>query len=59
MTLHSPFIGIGSVGDEAIRRGRRFVGTELKPEYFQLAVRNLKRAEKNKATGDLFQGEVA
>jgi len=59
MTLYSPFMGIGSEGYGSIRHGRCFVGTELKPEYFQLAVRNLKRAEKNKATGDLFQGEVA
>ncbi|WP_306884953.1 DNA-methyltransferase [Amorphus orientalis] len=58
-TVYSPFMGIGSEGFEAIRHGRRFVGTELKPEYFRIAVRNLKRAEKNKATGDLFQGEVA
>tara|TARA_R110002020_G_scaffold266483_33_gene481502 strand:- start:17673 stop:18575 length:903 start_codon:yes stop_codon:yes gene_type:complete len=58
-TVYSPFMGIGSEGYEAIRHGRRFVGTELKPEYFRLAVRNLKRAEKNKATGNLFQGEVA
>jgi hypothetical protein len=55
-TVYSPFMGIGSEGYESIRHGRRFVGTELKPEYFRLAVRNLKRAEKNTATGDLFEG---
>ena len=41
----SPFAGIGSEGYEAIRRGRRFHGIELKPEYFDAAVKNLKRAE--------------
>lgn len=41
----SPFAGIGSEGYEAIRRGRRFIGVELKPEYYQTALKNLKRAE--------------
>ncbi|WP_309086415.1 DNA methyltransferase, partial [Chelativorans sp.] len=58
-TVYSPFMGIGSEGYESVRHGRRFIGTELKPEYFQLAVRNLQRAEKNKATGDLFEGAAA
>jgi DNA modification methylase len=57
--VYSPFLGIGSEGYESVRHGRRFVGTELKPEYFQLAIRNLQRAEKNKATGDLFKGVAA
>lgn len=58
-TVYSPFMGIGSEGYESVRHGRRFIGTELKSEYFRMAVRNLQRAEKNKATGDLFEGAVA
>ena len=46
----SPFAGIGSEGYEAVRLGRRFVGVELKQEYAEAAVRNLKRMEKNLAT---------
>jgi DNA modification methylase len=41
----SPFAGIGSEGYESLRRGRRFHGMELKPEYFDAAVKNLRRAE--------------
>lgn len=41
----SPFAGIGSEGYQAIRNGRRFVGIELKPEYADVAIRNLRRAE--------------
>jgi len=41
----SPFAGIGSEGYEAIKRGRRFLGIELKPEYFEAAEKNLRRAE--------------
>lgn len=40
-TVFSPFMGIGSEGYEAIRLGRKFVGIELKPNYFNLAVKNL------------------
>ncbi len=41
----SPFAGIGSEGYEAIRCGRRFLGIELKPSYFEQAVKNLRHAE--------------
>lgn len=41
----SPFAGIGSEGYVAVSKGRRFVGIELKPSYFQCAVKNLHRAE--------------
>lgn len=44
-TVFSPFAGIGSEGYEAILCGRKFVGIELKSEYFDCAVKNLKRAE--------------
>lgn len=41
----SPFAGIGSEGHQAIMRGRKFVGCELKPSYWASAVENLRRAE--------------
>lgn len=44
-TVLSPFAGIGSEGYEAIKWGRRFVGFELKPLYWQVACKNLARAE--------------
>lgn len=40
-----PFAGIGSVGHEALLRGRRFVGVELKASWFQIATKNLKAAQ--------------
>lgn len=42
--VFSPFTGIGSEGYESVKLGRRFYGTELKPEYFGVAKRNLKKA---------------
>lgn len=51
--VFSPFAGIGSEGYEAIKHGRKFVGIELKPEYWEWACRNLQEAES--LTGnDLF-----
>lgn len=43
-TVFSPFAGIGSEGYGALRAGRRFVGIELKPEYYRWAIRNLEGA---------------
>lgn len=42
----SPFAGIGSEGVGSLRRGRKFVGVELKPEYFSFACRNLGQQER-------------
>lgn len=41
----SPFAGIGSEGVIALRNGRRFIGIELKPAYWNVAVENLRAAE--------------
>lgn len=41
----SPFAGIGSEGYVAVKAGRRFVGIELKPSYWQTACANLTEAE--------------
>lgn len=40
-TVFSPFAGIGSEGFVTLRLDRRFVGVELKPEYFKTARENL------------------
>ena len=42
--VFSPFTGIGSVGFESLRLGRRFYGCELKQEYHEAACRNLAKA---------------
>jgi DNA modification methylase len=43
--VFSPFAGIGSEGYVALQEGRKFVGIELKREYYDWAVKNLKAAE--------------
>lgn len=41
----SPFAGIGSEGVGALQLGRRFIGVELKPSYYRVALDNLRGAE--------------
>jgi len=54
----SPFAGIGSEGYVAVQHGRRFVGIELKPSYWQAAVRNLRTAEAEAHSQTLFSEVV-
>ena len=42
--VYSPFAGIGSEGWGALRLGRKFVGSELKRSYYELACANLNNA---------------
>jgi len=44
--VFSPFTGIGSEGYVALKMRRRFIGTELKPSYFDLACKNIEDAQK-------------
>jgi hypothetical protein len=44
--VFSPFTGIGSEGYTAVKMGRRFIGTELKPSYYQLACENISDVQK-------------
>lgn len=50
----SPFTGIGSEGFTAVKMGRKFIGAELKPSYFQQAVANIRAAERDGAGMTLF-----
>lgn len=43
--IFSPFNGVGSEGVVSIQKGRKYIGAELKTEYFKLATENLIAAE--------------
>lgn len=45
--VFSPFTGIGSEGYSALKCGRKFIGTELKPEYYRQAIKNINEAASN------------
>lgn len=53
-TVFTPFLGIGSEVYSAVKMGRKGIGSELKPSYFELAKKNI--AEAKVQTGDLFAG---
>lgn len=56
-TVFTPFLGIGSEVFGAVEMGRKGLGIELKPSYFEQATRNLARAG-NGGLADLFSEAV-
>ena len=53
-TVFTPFAGIGSEVFVAVKHGRRAIGIELKPSYWQTAVRNLRVLDEQKNQSELF-----
>lgn len=52
--VFTPFLGIGSEVYTAIKMGRKGIGIELKPAYFDAAVENIKNAEMEMRQSSLF-----
>lgn len=52
--VFSPFMGIGSEGYVALQMGRKFIGTELKSSYFNLAKKNIEQAINQEEQMELF-----
>ena len=55
-TVLDPFMGSGTTGVAAIQLGRKFIGIEREPKYFDIAC---KRIEQAVAQGQLFAPEQA
>lgn len=49
-----PFMGSGTTGVAAIQMGRKFIGIEREPKYFDIAC---KRIEQAQAQGQMFAPE--
>ena len=45
-TIYDPFMGSGSFGVACINTGRKYIGSEMLPEYYQIAVKRIKEAQK-------------
>lgn len=45
-TILDPFMGSGTTGIAAIRMGRKFIGIEREPKYFDIACRRIEQASK-------------
>lgn len=52
--VFTPFLGIGSEVYEAVKNGRRGIGCELKDSYFDVAVKNVQKAEFESNQDTLF-----
>lgn len=55
--VFSPFTGVGSEGFTAVKMGRRFIGSELKPSYYEQALKNMATATSHNM--DLFAQDAA
>jgi len=55
-TILDPFMGSGTTGVAAIQLGRKFIGIEREPKYFEIACKRIERAV---AQGQLFAPEQA
>jgi site-specific DNA-methyltransferase (adenine-specific) len=45
-TILDPFMGAGTTGVACANRGRRFIGIEMEPKYFDIACRRIEEAYK-------------
>jgi site-specific DNA-methyltransferase (adenine-specific)/modification methylase len=43
-TILDPFMGSGTTGVAAVKLGRKFIGIEIEPKYFEIACRRIKEA---------------
>jgi len=57
--VFSPFTGIGSEGVASMRMGRRFIGTELNPTYYDYAVKNITDVVRTGNQSDMFAELIA
>ena len=54
-TILDPFMGSGTTGVAAVQMGRRFIGIEREPKYFDVACRRIEDAQRMQ---DMFAHEV-
>jgi site-specific DNA-methyltransferase (adenine-specific) len=45
-TVLDPFMGSGTTGDAAVRSGRKFVGIEIEPKYFDIACARIEQVQR-------------
>lgn len=50
-TVCDPYMGSGSCGVAAVQMGRKFIGIEREPKYFEIACKRIEDAQRQ---GDLF-----
>ena len=53
-TILDPFMGSGTTGVACVRLGRRFIGMELEPKYFDIACKRIEQAIETHNGGPMF-----
>ena len=53
-TIIDPFLGSGTTGFAAVQLGRKFIGIEIEPKYFEIAVKRISEAIMKKQGGPLL-----
>jgi site-specific DNA-methyltransferase (adenine-specific) len=53
-TILDPFMGSGTTGVAAVKLGRKFIGIEIEPKYFDIACRRIDEAVKQKMSAKTF-----
>jgi DNA modification methylase len=51
-----PFMGSGTTGVASVQMGRKFIGIEREPKYFDIACKRIEDAQRQ---GDMFIGGVS
>lgn len=44
-TILDPFMGSGTTGVACVQTGRKFIGIEIEPKYFDIAVKRIQQAQ--------------
>ena len=55
-TVLDPFMGSGTTGIACVKMGRKFIGIEIEPKYFDIACKRIEDAYRQ---GDMFRPEPA
>ena len=50
-TVFDPFMGSGTTGVACVQMGRKFIGCDIEPKYFEIALRRIEDAQRQ---GDMF-----
>lgn len=58
-TILDPFMGSGTTGVAAIQMGRKFIGIEREPKYFDIACQRIKQAAAQQSLFDGLNGTSA
>ena len=56
-TILDPFMGSGTTGVACVKLGRKFIGIEIEPKYFDIACKRIERAYADQALLDMMPAE--